>query len=196
MRSRRALPLRPGRADADLRGSAKPQKEYRKRASRLRAALKTRGFDFQLVMIGDGPDAAYLRAMAHDLGIEGQVLFTGFLSHRPTLMALYERADLMVFPSIYDNAPMVVREAAVMGTPALLVEGSCAAEGVTHGENGYLCKNTVDAIAQGILDALPTAGEVGRHAMESIPIPWDRLMDQVVQRYSALIARNAKGGYA
>jgi len=153
------------------------------------AALKQGGMDFELLMIGDGPDASYLRTLAHDLGIDGRVLFTGFLSHRPTLMALYERSDLMVFPSIYDNAPMVVREAAAMGTPALLVEDSCAAEGVTHGDNGYLCQNSVEAIAQGIRDALPTAKEVGERARTTIPIPWDQLMTDVVARYEALIQR-------
>jgi glycosyltransferase involved in cell wall biosynthesis len=97
----------------------------------------------------------------------------------------------MVFPSVYDNAPMVVREAAVMGTPALLVAGSCSAEGVTHGANGYLCDNTVESIAQGIAEALPTAGTVGQCARETIPIPWNRLMVQVVERYQALIAMKA-----
>ena len=160
------------------------------------ARLKDQGHDFQLVMIGDGPDAACLRTLAHDLGIDGHVLFTGFLSQRPMLMALYERADLMVFPSVYDNAPMVVREAAAMGTPALLIEGSCSAEGVTHGKNGYLCQNTVEAVAQGILDALPTVAEVGAHARESIPIPWNRLMEDVVARYEALIARKREGSDA
>jgi len=157
------------------------------------ASLKNRGFDFQFVMIGAGPDAAYLRTMAHDLGIDGYVLFTGFLSHRPTVMALYERSDLMVFPSIYDNAPMVVREAAAMGTPALLIEGSCSSEGIIHGENGYLCENKVEAITEAILAALPTAHEVGERARETIPIPWDKLMTQVVARYEALMARKNKG---
>lgn len=157
------------------------------------ACLLKRGLDFQLVMVGDGPDAHALRTLAQDLDIDGHVLFTGFLSHRPTLMTLYERADLMVFPSVYDNAPMVVREAAAMGTPALLVEGSCAAEGVTHGENGFLCRNTVESIAQGIMDALPEAEAVGKRAKETIPIPWDSLILRVLARYEALIARKTKG---
>ena len=157
------------------------------------ARLFAQNVDFQLVMVGDGPDAHEMRLLSRDLGIDGRVLFTGFLSSRPTLMALYERADLMVFPSIYDNAPMVVREAAAMGTPALLVEGSCSAEGIVHGQNGYLCQNTVESIAKAIVSALPTAEAVGRSAKESIPIPWEVLMQQVVARYEALIARKAQG---
>ena len=40
---------------------------------------------------------------------------------------------------------MVVREAAVMGTPSVMVKGSTAAEIIRHGENGLLFQ--VDAIA-------------------------------------------------
>ena len=108
-------------------------------------------------------------------------------------MALYERSDLMVFPSLYDNAPMVVREAAAMGTPALLIEGSCSAEGVVHGQNGYLCQNTVEAIAQAIPEALQTAENVGLAAKKTIPIPWNQLILAVEARYEALIEKKRKG---
>ena len=160
------------------------------RACRL---LKDGGHQFQLMMVGSGPDEGKLRVLTRELALEQDVLYTGFLSERPILMALYERADLMVFPSLYDNAPMVVREAAVMGTPALLVEGSCSAEGITHGRNGFLCKNSPEAIAQGILQALPAAETVGQEARNTIPIPWNRLILEVEARYAALIQAKQRG---
>lgn len=154
------------------------------RACRL---LKDGGMEFQLIMVGNGPDAGKLHALTQALELQNDVLFTGFLNERPVLMALYERADLMVFPSLYDNAPMVVREAAVMGTPALLIEGSCSAEGITNGQNGYLCENSPEAIARTIAQALPTAQAVGQTAKQTIPIPWNQLMLDVEARYKALI---------
>ena len=87
---------------------------------------------------------------------------------------------------------MVVREAAAMGTPALLVRDTCSAEEVTHGENGFLCENTVESIADGILGALPTAAQVGARARDTIPIPWDRLMQRVLARYQRLIDRHGE----
>jgi glycosyltransferase involved in cell wall biosynthesis len=192
---RRSVELHPLKAGVPVLIFTGQQNRKKNTESILRACALLRGenFPFQLVMAGDGPDAHHLRALAGELGIADDVLFTGFLSNRAEMMALYERADLMVFPSVYDNAPMVVREAAVMGTPALLVAGSCAAEGVTHGENGYLCENTVEAIARGIADALPTAREVGLRARQTIPIPWNQLMERAEARYLALIARKAEG---
>ena len=81
------------------------------------------------------------------------MLFTGFVGDREEILSLYRRADLLVFPSVYDNAPMVVREAAAMGTPALLVRGSCSAEGVTHGDNGFLCEADPASIASSVTGA-------------------------------------------
>ena len=156
--------------------------------------LQMQGMKLQLVLAGEGPDEHLLKNLAKEQQID--VVFTGFLKDRATLLSLYERADLMVFPSLYDNAPMVVREAAAMGTPSLLIEGSCSAEGVTHGENGYLCQNTVESIAQGIRDALPTAATVGQCAKETIPIPWKTLMERVVDRYQYLIQKKAEGSRA
>ena len=155
------------------------------------ALLAGRRMEFQLVLVGDGPDAGRLRRYVRELDLEGKVLFTGFLEERSVIYALYERADLLVFPSLYDNAPMVVREAAAMATPALLVEDSCAAEGVTHGHNGFLCEDTVQSIAHGMEAALPLCESIGKKAQETIPIPWDTLMQQVMSRYEALCKRKA-----
>ena len=157
------------------------------------AILKKNGRPFQLIMVGGGPDASKLHALAQTLGIAEDVLFTGFQSERHVVMALYERADLMVFPSLYDNAPMVVREAAVMGTPALLIAGSCSAEGITHGQNGYLCEDKPAKIAEGITQALPTAQTAGQEAKHTIPIPWDELILTVEARYNALIEKKQRG---
>lgn len=157
------------------------------------AILKQQGQPFYFIMVGDGPDAGKLRALAQKLEITDSVLFTGHLNDRPLLMALYERADLLVFPSIYDNAPMVVREAAVMGTASVLIQGSCSAEGVTHGQNGYLCTLSPEAIAKAMLQALPTTKAVGEEARKTIPVPWNTLMAEVEKRYEALIQSKQKG---
>lgn len=156
------------------------------------ALLRDEGMDFQLVLVGAGQDFERLKELAASLSLTDRTIFTGFLAQREDTLAFYRRADLLVFPSIYDNAPMVVREAAAMGTPALLIRGSCSAEGVTHGENGFLCENTVEDIAAGIRAALPTAAQAGERAKETIPIPWNVLMERVLERYQRLIKEKAE----
>ncbi len=192
---REALERFPVRAGVPVLIFAGQQNLKKNPDSVLRACriLKDAGHELQLIMVGSGPDEGKLRALTRELQLDKDVLYTGFLSDRPTLMALYERADLMVFPSLYDNAPMVVREAAAMGTPALLIEGSCSAEGITHGQNGYLCHNSPEAIARAIEEALPSTHAVGLEAKQTIPIPWNRLILDVEARYAALIQAKQRG---
>ena len=148
--------------------------------------------DFRIVFAGQGPDADKLHALADRLGLSVNAVFTGHIADREILKGLYARADLFVFPSLYDNAPMVVREAAAAGTPSLLIEGSCAAEGVTDGENGFLCKNTPEEIAACMARALKTAKTVGMRARETIPLAWSRIAQDVIARYEALIERKKR----
>ena len=82
-----------------------------------------------------------------------------------------------------------VREAAAAGTPSLLIRGSCAADGVTDGVNGFLCENTPEDIAACMKRALLTARSVGARARETIPVPWSGIAKQVFDRYAALIER-------
>ncbi|MBQ1632298.1 MAG: glycosyltransferase [Clostridia bacterium] len=153
------------------------------------AIYKQTGADFKIVFAGQGPDAEHMRALSRELGLSDEAVFTGHIADREILKGLYARADLFVFPSLYDNAPMVVREAAAAGTPSLLIRGSCAADGVTDGVNGFLCENTPEDIAACMKRALLTARSVGARARETIPVPWSGIAKQVFDRYAALIER-------
>ena len=161
------------------------------------ALLKKEGMNFMLLLAGRGPDQSRLEKMREELDLTDRSLFLGFVSDGELLRGLYSLADLFVFPSVYDNAPMVVREAAANGTPSLLVRGSCAAEGVTDGDNGFLCDNSPEDIARGIREALPRCREAGERARETIPKPWKAIIDSVMEEYRLLIeSRKRKVGRA
>ena len=152
------------------------------------AQLRRQGLRFQLVTAGDGPDFANIVAEADNLGLSDICHFLGFMGDRSELMALYHRADLLVFPSLYDNAPMVLREAAVMGTPGLVVADSCSAEGLTDGVNAFISPDEqADSIAATIVRALPHLKEVGARALQTIPVSWSEIMQRVEKEYRRLI---------
>ena len=106
------------------------------------AALCAAGMAFTLVLAGQGPDTEAIRSKANELGLGQRTVFTGHITNESMLFGLYEAADLFVFPSLYDTSGMVVREAAAMETPSVVVEGSGAAEAVRHNENGFLCQDS------------------------------------------------------
>lgn len=157
------------------------------------AIYKKTHWNFKVVFVGQGPDTDRIIAKSRALGLENEMVFTGHISDREILKGLYARADLFLFPSLYDTAGLVVREAAAAGTPSLLIENSCAAEGITDGENGFLCKNTPEDICACMDRALKTAKAVGARARETIPKPWSEIVKTVVERYQTLIEKKKWG---
>jgi glycosyltransferase involved in cell wall biosynthesis len=85
---------------------------------------------------------------------------------------------------------MVVREAAAIGTPSLLVYGSSAAEVVRDGENGLLAHDTTSDMAARMAWALDNPvrlREIGMSARATIPKPWEDVIAEVLARYEDLI---------
>lgn len=155
------------------------------------AQLHAQGTRFQLVLAGQGPDLKEIEQKIHDLGLADCTHLAGHITDSRLLDGLYARASLFAFPSLYDNAPMVVREAAVMGTPSVLVRGSSAAEIIQNGENGYLCENDPADLARVMRQVLAdpeAARKIGENAKETIPVPWEKILETAVGRYERLIA--------
>jgi len=154
------------------------------------AVLKKMDFKFKLIMVGKGYAEKDLKKLAMELGLAADVIFAGVVSDRKELSGLYLRAELFVFPSVYDNAPLVVKEAATMKTPSLLIKDSNAAEGVTDNINGFLCDDGSANIAQRIVSIYNSGiniKEVGENAARTLARSWDSIVDEVYLRYMELI---------
>ena len=160
------------------------------------AEMKKNGQRFRLLLAGQGMDLNAIREKIRELNIQDRAELIGHITDTSLLDALYDRADLFAFPSLYDAAPMVVREAAVMGTPSVMVRGSTAAEVIRNGENGLLCENNREDLARVMTDALADPArlkEIGAKARETIPVPWDKVLEKAVERYERLVALGREG---
>ena len=160
------------------------------------AELKKQGKKFHLLLAGQGIDLNAIRQKAEDLNIQDLTQVLGHITDTSLLDGLYSRASVFAFPSLYDAAPMVVREAAVMGTPSVMVRGSTAAEIIRDGENGFLCENTPEDLARvidGILADPDRRNRVGQAARETIPVPWSKVLEAAVERYGRLVALGKEG---
>lgn len=100
--------------------------------------LKDAGHAFRMVFVGSGGDHDEVVAYAESLGLSDCVFFTSPKYDRNVIRSWYCRADLFLFPSTFDTNGLVVREAAACELASVLVRGSCAAEDITDGENGFL----------------------------------------------------------
>jgi glycosyltransferase involved in cell wall biosynthesis len=152
--------------------------------------LKDQGESFIMVFVGEGYAAREMKKLATHYKIQDQVVFLGVITDRMELQNVYAATDLLVFPSVYDNSPLVLQEAAAFDIPSVVVRGSSSAEGILDGVNGFLVENDVASLAQklGELMKHPAAlKKAGEGARKSIYHPWENIVDDVYQRYTELI---------
>lgn len=145
-----------------------------------------------MFFIGNGYAADALKELSNKLGINDKVIFMGCITDRNILRKYYIAADLFLFPSLYDNAPLVVREAAALHTPSVLIDGSTAAAVIRDGVNGFLSANNKEAFAQRIRHILldkPQLDKVSQQASETLARSWKDIADEVSDRYANLIKR-------
>ena len=153
------------------------------------ARLRQRGVDFQLLIAGSGPEEKHARTIARDLGLLGTVRFLGQITDESLLAGLYAESALCLFPMQRISAGLVVREAAVQGTPSLVIAGSFPGELITDGVNGLTCGDTPESMADAIEDYLKNPTQIAalrKNARAMAPIPWDTAIARVNARYEAL----------
>ena len=102
-----------------------------------------------------------------------------------------------MFPSTFDTNGLVVREAAACGLASVLVRGSCAAEDITDGRNGFLIEETAASMARLLKTLCPDLAhlhQVGEHAMNEIYLSWKDCVAAAYARYGELLERTREGG--
>lgn len=160
------------------------------------AKLSADGIDFRMVFIGSGPDEAEMKEKASNLLKPEQYIFTGPIYDREQLRAWNTRADLFLFPSTYDTNGIVVREAAACGLASVLINGSCASEGVTDGRNGFLIEENADSmymLLKRLSNDLSHVHTVGENAMNEIYISWKDSVHSAHERYCEIIDAKKSG---
>jgi glycosyltransferase involved in cell wall biosynthesis len=85
---------------------------------RALVALRDRGLDFDMHVVGEDTLGGEIQALAGRLGLDGVVKFHGFLP-QSSLRPLVEVSDLQVISSRHEAGPVTLREAAVTGVPTV-----------------------------------------------------------------------------
>ena len=152
--------------------------------------LRRDGMDFRAFLIGGGFDAEDIRAYSENAGLQDCVTFTGPIYDREYLRVFYSMADVFLFPSTYDTSGIVVKEAAACDCPSLLVRGSCAAEGVQDGVDGYLAQedaaDCADVLRRACGDRNALAA-VHAAAGKNLYLSWDTAVEHAYARYREIL---------
>ncbi len=151
-----------------------------------------RDLPVKMVFIGNGYAVEEMRHHIARLNLNDRIALKGLITDRDELKKYYAAAHLFLFPSFYDNAPLVVREAAMMGTPAVLLMGSTASEVINEGVNGFLAENTPQSYAEKIRHLYAHSDELcnaAKGAALTLTRSWRQVIDEVIDRYKVIIDR-------
>ena len=152
----------------------------------LRAAARLKGRGVRLHVLGDGALREELSALAAELGVEGEVVFHGFL---PNPYPLVAAADLFVLSSRYEGFPNAMVEALALGRPVVAFD--CPGginELVERGVNGEIVPlGDTEAMAEAILRVAAAGYDRERIAA----VTAERYgIDTIVGRYERLFEGN------
>jgi glycosyltransferase involved in cell wall biosynthesis len=131
----------------------------------LRAFALARGHGpMRLLILGQGPEAARLQALADRLGVTADVQFAGFV---PNPMPYIRRAAAFVLPSRWEGLSNALLEAMASGAPVIATRSTGTTELLGGGRFGALVDvGDVDALASSIRGTLanppPPVRSIGR----------------------------------
>lgn len=158
----------------------------------IRAIDKLRDLPVKMMFVRTGYAVDEMKSLIKSLSLEDRIKLWGVEHDREKLKEIYAATSLFIFPSLYDNAPLVVREAAMMGVPSVLVNGSTAAEVIVDGENGFLSDNSVEGIASVVRDIYNDSERLRKAslgAVKTLTRSWKDVMEEVNERYNEIIER-------
>ncbi|MBP5720147.1 MAG: glycosyltransferase [Bacteroidales bacterium] len=145
---------------------------------------------FRMFFVGTGYAAEEMKQLVTENGLDDKVTFVGMLTDRAEITRYYAASDLFLFPSLYDNAPLVVREAAALHSPSVMAEGSTAATILTDNVNGFLVPNDPEAMEAKLRELVADperVHRVGVQASKTIVRSWEDCVGEALDRYNVLL---------
>lgn len=118
------------------------------------ATLPSLPQDMRLVVVGDGPDADEVKAIASSVGCASRIEFAGYQTGE-ALQTYVEKASLAISSSRWrENMPYSIVEAFAAGTPVIGTNIGGIPELVDEGKTGFICEpgdvpSMADAISRG-----------------------------------------------
>lgn len=113
------------------------------RLLRIHKKLSDEGFDYELMIVGEGSKRAELEEYVRANNLSDSVVFTGFTDNPYKYMA---SADMIVYPSRAEGYSTVAVEAVILGKSVIATDCSGMREIFGDSEHGFVTENDEDAI--------------------------------------------------
>ena len=154
------------------------------------AALRGRGVDACLLLVGDGTDREQVEQRAFELGVARECLFLGY---QEDVAPWYQAIDAFALTSANEGTPVVCIEALAAGRPVVATNVGGVADVVADGIDGFLVEaGDTDAMAERLErlardpELRAAFGEAGRRrALDRYAV--ERLVGDVDALYRSLL---------
>lgn len=120
------------------------------------------------LIVGGGPELDNLRALANDMGLAGQLVFTGMVPPEKT-PGYYACGDIFTFASVTETQGLVVAEAMATGLPVVVVDEMGVKGIIRDGRDGCLSPNDLDTYesrVRWLVSNLSVRTEMAKSALE------------------------------
>ena len=148
--------------------------------------VKESNIKFKMLYVGTGPDEDKLIDKIKENNLQEDIILCGRIEDREEMRQLYERADLFLFPSMYDTNSLVQIEAASQKTPTVFIRGSATSSTVTEDVNGFMSKEDYVDYAKKIIECMTNDeyyNKVKEGAFRDLYVSWDNVIVDVYQDY-------------
>jgi glycosyltransferase involved in cell wall biosynthesis len=158
-------------------------------------ALAALPFEFECVVVGDGPDRGRLEEQASQLGLSGRVRFVG---SKVDPSEFFEQASIFVHPSNWEGMPGALIEAMFWELPIVATAVGGIPEAVVHRKSALLVSpGDASALAAALswlvdkpdfaaaLASQARENAVGRFRIAKVAKQWEDLYDRLLYRQSS-----------
>ena len=172
----------------------KPHKNLDNVVKAYAQALKIKDFPHRLVCVGERTGVEFkVRQRAEQLGIGDRILLVGHVAQE-ALPAVYQGAELFLFPTLYEGFGLPVVEAMASGLPVITSNTSALKEiaaGYADLVNPLDVEGMAKSIVQGVSDAdhREALSKLGRRRAQDFH--WRRAAEKTLEIYRQAIAGEA-----
>jgi glycosyltransferase involved in cell wall biosynthesis len=141
-----------------------------------------------LLIVGTGPDKPELETMTQKLGLEGNVIFTGFRKDIPDVISVL---DFLVLPSLSEGLSLTIMEGMAMQKPVLATAVGGTPEIITSGIDGLLVASAdTNALAEGMCHLLRDQKKVREMGLAARKIVEARFSAELMAEKTAAVYRD------
>ncbi len=145
--------------------------------------------NLRITLVGEGPEEMEIRQLASELRLDSHMEYLPFMSY-DEMPVQYQRAEMLVLPSLHEGVPRTMLEAMACGRPVVISEFDHLRH-LVDGSGVMFPKGDVSALARairGLLAAPEEAEALGRHARETIMVQnsWRNTVRSTLDLYHEL----------